>query len=153
MVRASEQRASDSERDEIIDLLRTAAGEGRIDHDELDERVARALTARTYRELNATIQDIPRSRGARTPVTRGRVGGWAVRAVRNEPWLLLFVVPVLAMTLALAVTVAMMWMVVALAMLALGGHPRDPTRLISRDRRPQVPRAARRLAGSAWRWI
>ena len=153
MVRASEQRASDSERDEVIDLLRTAAGEGRIGHDELDERVARALTARTYRELNATIEDIPRARGARTPATRGNVGGWAVRAVRNEPWLLLFVVPVAAMTIALAVTVAVMWMVVALAMLALGGRPKDPTRLISRDRRPQVPRAARGLTGSAWRWI
>jgi Domain of unknown function (DUF1707) len=152
MVRAADQRVSDSERDEVVDLLRRAAGEGRIGHDELDERVARALRARTYRELNLTIADIPRPRAERrTPVTRGRkVGGWALTAVRNEPWLLVFVIPMVAVALTLMLAALMMWMVVAIAMLALGGHHRQ-TAQVMRHRRPM--RGPRGLAGSAGRWV
>jgi len=56
---ASYVRASDSERDVAIDRLRAAAAEGRLDHDELEERVAAALSARTDAELDALLNDLP----------------------------------------------------------------------------------------------
>jgi hypothetical protein len=157
MVRASEHRVSDAERDEVVELLRNAAADGRIDHDELDNRVARALTARTYGDLNATIADIPRPRGARTlnatrPTTVSRkVGGWALTAVRNEPWLLVFVIPMVAVALSLMLAALMMWMIVAFAMLALGGRRHGVTP--SGRGRVRVQHGPRGLAGSAGRWL
>ncbi len=43
-----------------MEQLRDAAAEGRIDLDELDERLERALTAKTYAELDALTADLPR---------------------------------------------------------------------------------------------
>jgi DUF1707 SHOCT-like domain len=154
MVRAADQRVSDAERDEVVELLRRAAGEGRIGHDELDERVARALCARTYRELNATIEDIPRPRGTGAMSARRGVGVWALTAVRREPWLLLFAVPVLAVAFALAVTALVMFLVVAIAMLALGARPGLPPRRRGGHRGPvRVARGTRGFAGPGGRWI
>ncbi|HEX5194820.1 MAG TPA: DUF1707 domain-containing protein [Solirubrobacteraceae bacterium] len=156
MVRAADQRASDADRDEVVELLRRAAGEGRIGHDELDERVAKALSARTYRELNATVDDIPRQRGTRGRGMSARrgVATWALSAVRREPWLLVLVIPALAVMFALALTALVMFLVVAVAMLALGGHQRGPAQLRRRPGRPPcVVRHACRIASSYERWI
>ena len=74
--------------------------------------------------------------------------------MRNEPWLLVFVIPVLAMTLAIALTAIMMWLVVAVAVLALGGHPKHPRQRITRAHAPGLrPRGVHGLARSSWRWI
>src|SRR5215472_9944745 len=48
-------RASHDDRDRVVEVLRVAAGDGRITAEELDERVGAALTARTYGELAALI--------------------------------------------------------------------------------------------------
>ena len=159
MVRAVDQRASDADREEVVELLRAAAGEGRIGHDELDERLSRALSAKTYRQLHATIDDIPHGRGGgsrRMPQTKRTVASWTVKTVRNEPWLLVFVIPVLVITLTLAAIAMTVWLVCLIAVLALGRHPRDPTHLLGRRRPGQVsrgrgPRGG--MAGSGWRWI
>ena len=156
MVRAADQRASDADRDEVVELLRRAAGEGRIGHEELDERVAKALSAKTYRELNATVDDIPRQRGTRSRSVTARrgVATWAVTAVRREPWLLVLVIPALAVTFVLALTALAMFLVVAVAMLVLGGHHRRPAQLGCRPGRP--PRGVRhvyRIASPYVRWI
>lgn len=58
MARA-ELRASHEDRDNIVDQLRVAAGDGRIDAEELDQRIEAALNARTYGELDALIKDLP----------------------------------------------------------------------------------------------
>jgi hypothetical protein len=55
----SEMRASDADRDRILDVLREAAAEGRLTPDELDERMGAALTARTLGELATLIADLP----------------------------------------------------------------------------------------------
>ena len=55
----SELRASHQDRDRIVELLRIAAGDGRLTAEELDERLEAALTARTYGELAALIRDLP----------------------------------------------------------------------------------------------
>ena len=56
----SELRASTEERDRAVDRLRRHAGEGRLDVDELEERLDAALGAQTRGELEALFSDLPR---------------------------------------------------------------------------------------------
>jgi hypothetical protein len=56
---AREFRASHEDRDRVVELLRMAAGDGRLSADELDQRLEMALTARTYGELAALTKDLP----------------------------------------------------------------------------------------------
>ncbi len=52
-------RASDADRDRVLDVLREAAAEGRLTPDEVDERMEAALAARTLGELAALTADLP----------------------------------------------------------------------------------------------
>lgn len=52
-------RASDRDRDMVAEVLREAAGDGRLTMDELDERLGRAFGASTYRELDDLVADLP----------------------------------------------------------------------------------------------
>jgi hypothetical protein len=54
-----ELRASHTDRDRIVELLRVAAGDGRLTAEELDERLEAALSARTYSELAVLTTDLP----------------------------------------------------------------------------------------------
>ena len=55
-------RANDAEREAVADVIRHALGDGRIQMDELDERLGAAYGAKTHGELSAVIDDIvPRS--------------------------------------------------------------------------------------------
>jgi uncharacterized protein DUF1707 len=58
-----EVRASDEERERTTERLREACAEGRLEADELEERLHHALTARTRGELDALVRDLPGSRG------------------------------------------------------------------------------------------
>jgi Domain of unknown function (DUF1707) len=58
---ARELRASHEDRDRVVELLRMAAGDGRLTAEELDQRLEVALTARTYGELTALTSDLPAS--------------------------------------------------------------------------------------------
>jgi Domain of unknown function (DUF1707)/2TM domain len=55
----SELRASDADRDLVAERLRAAAGEGRLSSEELEERLERALSARTQAELEPLLADLP----------------------------------------------------------------------------------------------
>jgi len=59
MARRSSLRASDSDREEIVERLHGATTEGRLRADELDERLGAALSARTYGELDVLVADLP----------------------------------------------------------------------------------------------
>ena len=59
-IRDPDLRASQDERDRVVDQLRTHAGEGRLELDELEERIDSALRARTRGELTALLRDLPR---------------------------------------------------------------------------------------------
>ncbi|MGD0700157.1 MAG: DUF1707 domain-containing protein [Trebonia sp.] len=59
-----ELRASHADRDQVAELLRVAAGDGRLSAEELDDRLERALTARTYAELAGLTADLPAAPGA-----------------------------------------------------------------------------------------
>jgi len=52
-------RVSHEDRDEVAEALRVAAGDGRLTADELDERLEKALTARTYDDLSGLLTDLP----------------------------------------------------------------------------------------------
>jgi Domain of unknown function (DUF1707) len=52
-------RASHQDRDRVAEILRVAAGDGRLTSEELDERLEAALTARTFDELAALTRDLP----------------------------------------------------------------------------------------------
>jgi len=75
-------RASHDDRDRAVEVLRVAAGDGRITAEELDERVGAALTARTYGELAALVSDIPAAPGS-LPLTPGSPGAAAGAAPKD----------------------------------------------------------------------
>jgi hypothetical protein len=52
-------RASDQERDAIVERIQVAFAEGRMDDAEFDARVRAALAARTHRELLSLTEDLP----------------------------------------------------------------------------------------------
>ena len=59
-----ELRASDADRDRVVDVLREAAADGRLTPEELDERLGLALSARTFGELAPLTADLDAERGA-----------------------------------------------------------------------------------------
>jgi hypothetical protein len=61
-------RASDEERERTAGRLRDAHAEGRLESDELEERIGHAYRARTRGELHALVSDLP---GARSGLVRG----------------------------------------------------------------------------------
>lgn len=52
-------RVSDDDRHRVAELLREAAGEGRLDLDELDQRLEAAYAAKTYADLAPITADLP----------------------------------------------------------------------------------------------
>jgi uncharacterized protein DUF1707 len=73
-----ELRASDADRERTAELLRRAAGEGRLDVDELEERLSSVYATRTQRELDKLVADVvvpeDRNHAPRLPVRRGDGG-------------------------------------------------------------------------------
>jgi hypothetical protein len=54
-------RASDADRERVAEMLREAAGDGRLTMDELDERLESVYKAKTYAELAPLTHDLPAS--------------------------------------------------------------------------------------------
>jgi hypothetical protein len=87
----AELRASHSDRDRVVELLRVAAGDGRLTPAELDERLEVALTARTYSELAVLTTDLPAGPGPASPALPEakpliRVDCTGGAAKRDGPW-------------------------------------------------------------------
>ena len=114
MARSASIRASDADRDAVAERLRRAAVEGRIDADELDERLHVALRARTYGELQRLLGDLPREASRRSPVMTALLVGAAA----------LGVLMVAAVVVALIVFAAASWLVWVLVWFAVCGHRR-----------------------------
>jgi Domain of unknown function (DUF1707) len=93
-------RASDADREQVIDALKAAFVRGRLTKDTFDAGVGRALTSRTYAELAMVTADIPAgptgaqsrrrdaARPATLPVLAGQVasGSSIARTVRTRQW-------------------------------------------------------------------
>jgi Domain of unknown function (DUF1707) len=111
----SRLRASHADREQVIEVLKAAFVQGRLDRNELDLRVGQALGSRTVAELAALTADLPagqagarpperaRPHGARPVLRSGRViavmtalyaGVWAVVIPMGQP----VAVPVLTIT-------------------------------------------------------
>jgi hypothetical protein len=60
-------RASDADRDRVIDVLRAATADGRLTADEFSERMEAALSSRTFRELAPLTADLVAIPASRAP--------------------------------------------------------------------------------------
>jgi hypothetical protein len=81
-------RASDSDRDQVAEQLHRATVEGRLDPDELEERLDALYSSRTYGELDALVADLP---APAVPPSRPRSGipRWAPVAAAGMALLLI----------------------------------------------------------------
>lgn len=86
-------RASDADRDRVVEQLRDALAEGRLDMQEFEERLEAAYAARTYGELAPLTRDLP-GQGVAAPMPvappvsmikeRSPDAGWPERIVGGE---------------------------------------------------------------------
>ncbi|MET0694824.1 MAG: DUF1707 domain-containing protein, partial [Propionibacteriaceae bacterium] len=53
------QRIGDADRDKAAEYLREHLAEGRLDQEEFDDRLTRALTAKTQSDLDPLFTDLP----------------------------------------------------------------------------------------------
>ncbi|HLH66412.1 MAG TPA: DUF1707 domain-containing protein [Solirubrobacteraceae bacterium] len=146
-------RASDAERDEIVERLRRAATEGRIAADELEQRVSEALKARTYGELEATVADLPRERRPPERLGAGRARGAASLALtvaRRSPCLAICALPIVAAAALVLLAITISWAVLMVAMMVLGVRHRAPRGPWMYTRQHQVIYGPRRRARSYW---
>ena len=64
-------RASDADRDRVVEFLNMAYSEGRLSKDEYDGRLENAFSACTYADLDQLVTDLPAARAtAVTPVAK-----------------------------------------------------------------------------------
>jgi Flp pilus assembly protein TadB len=128
MSRQSSLRASDADRDAIAARLHKAAVEGRLEADELEQRLHAALRARTYGELGRLVADLP------APRERRRSSGSLVLTLALRLAVLLAVVVVAVVVIAFTAT---SWLVFALLWLVLRGR-HGPGRCGMRHRPPRM---------------
>ncbi|MGH7736197.1 MAG: DUF1707 SHOCT-like domain-containing protein, partial [Gemmatimonadales bacterium] len=111
---------SDAERQAVADRLAEHFGDGRLDHAEFDERVGRAMSAKTRADLGGLFADLPET-GAPAGMDRPRPR-------RRHPVLLVGLVVLIAVA-AGHVVFPLLWIgiLVAIVLLATGtiGHSRS----------------------------
>lgn len=67
-------RASDADRDAVADALRSHCAAGRLPVEELEQRLAASLSARTVGELEQLLRDLPAQRRSSDPAGRREPG-------------------------------------------------------------------------------
>ncbi|MFI9508315.1 DUF1707 and DUF4190 domain-containing protein [Nocardia sp. NPDC052566] len=67
---APNYRASDADREEVVDALKTHFQAGRLDVEELSTRIGMALSARTYGDLAEAMSELPPARFPDCPPVR-----------------------------------------------------------------------------------
>jgi len=79
-------RLSDADRSEVAERLSHHYADGRLDHAELDERLGRAMGARTVADLDGIFAGLPTGVGpTAVALSTGAVGARTGRAVRHGP--------------------------------------------------------------------
>ena len=131
----AEMRASDSDRDAVVSDLSEHFQAGRLTAGEFDERMGRALAARTWGELRDLLADLPATRPAsQTP---------AAGSFSAQPWPLSgrFAPPLMAVLAGIGITTAVLinvthgrsgfiWLLLPVLLIArrLNCYPRAPRR-------------------------
>lgn len=82
----SDIRASDADRAAVNQILEQAVGQGMLTLDEFTERVDVVLTARTRRELDVVIADLPHVRREPAPVHQDVLRSWMSSISRKGQW-------------------------------------------------------------------
>jgi uncharacterized protein DUF1707 len=123
-IRYSDQhiRVSDAERNAVAEQLGAHYGDGRLDQAEFDERVSRAMTAKTRGDLDGLFDDLPdpeptgaSGTGGTAVPYRARRRGGALRAIL----LLVLIIAVMSATWhAFAFVIPLFW-IAALAAVVL----------------------------------
>src|SRR5579859_7451325 len=108
MSRRATLRASDQDREHVAERLRRAAAEGRLLAEEFEHRLARALRARTYGELDQLVSDLPGEPAG--VVRRGRAVSPAV-AVAGAVAIAMVAVAVLTLAALIVTGLAAGWVV------------------------------------------
>src|SRR5215831_11604166 len=103
-IRYSDQhlRVSDAERNAVAERLGAHYSDGRLDQAEFDERVGRAMNAKTRGDLNGLFDDLPETGAPARPELPGRR--------RRHPILLVALLVFVAIAAAHAVAVAVPWL-------------------------------------------
>jgi class 3 adenylate cyclase len=77
--------ASHADRDRVVEVLRAAAGDGRLTADELDQRLEAALTARTLADLEPPLAGLTATAAAEVP-DLVRIKSGSGSAKRDKSW-------------------------------------------------------------------
>jgi hypothetical protein len=127
-------RVSDAERQAVADRLAEHFSDGRLDHAEFDERVGRAMSAKTRADLAGLMDDLPETAlpgtalpGTGAPAVPAPSGRPRRRPVRGFLTLVLIVVLLSAVGHAtLHALTALLWigLIVAALIFAARGRPR-----------------------------
>src|SRR3954453_3887803 len=148
----SSLRASDADRDAVAERLRRAAGEGRLDPDELEERLRKALRPRAYGDLERLLNDLPAK-----PVAWERRRAEAMPAARTAlavAMRVVFTLAVVAIVLGVTVAMSAWWVLWALVWFGLRGRRPSAARFGGRppwacSPRPCGPQRGRRAGRGA----
>jgi hypothetical protein len=136
MTRHASLRASDADRDAVAERLRKAAVEGRLEPDELEQRLDAALRARTYGQLDRLLTDLPFDGRPRRAVARTT---HAALAVAIPLAVALVTVVVIAAVVVVVAAGWLVWAVICLLVMAgrrgaCARRHRPPPRRVHRTR-------------------
>jgi hypothetical protein len=125
-------RASDTDRDQVIDVLKAAFVQGRLAKDGFDLRVGQVLAARTYADLDALTAGIPAGLTPQGPPSDRRTAPQFIliaRTIRTRRQLIFLVTGMLLMVggLALPSTVAFIVGMLVVGSSVPQGLPSTPT--------------------------
>lgn len=81
-----ELRASDADRERVVERLRDAVAEGRLDMEEFEERLDAAYKSRTYAELEPLTRDLPASAAGSGVGVGAAAGGMPAAAPQDGSW-------------------------------------------------------------------
>ncbi len=159
MAHRSALKASDEDRERVAERLRHAAGEGRLLAEEFEQRLATALRARTYGELDSVVSDLPGgrpSRGGHDVSAKGRRRGLPSPSPLMLAALVIAIPVIVAAVIAAIVvlmTVMAMWAVLALVTWrAFGNHGVPGPWSVATHRRRRIQGTRRNAVGGFAPW-
>lgn len=126
----SHLRVSDAERRAVADRLGEHFADGRLDQAEFDERVNRAMSAKTRADLSGLFDDLPETNsGPDTGAPAGPAAAAGPRRRHRHPVLVLVLLVIITLAAAHAVVAVVPWLwlglVAAIVFLATRGTRRS----------------------------